>query len=255
MSVSRAVPAASVRAARRRAGRPPRRPPRGYRWQSAHAPCSTISCSATSNVTRSARRSIAPRARRRRTADLAAGVADHVVVMVAAGARGLVAGDVLADLELLTQADAGELVEHAVDDAPRGRAAAGAQLVLDLVGATARTAGRRAARRSPSERRRAGSRPGRGGARRSPTRSRACAAIVLPAVPVGCRCTTGSSSSSPARCWPPGLLASLLAGRAAGAEPAAVPRASGCCSGPTGSAGSRSTTTSSRARSGSSRSR
>ena len=66
---------------------------------------------------------------------LAAGVADHVVVMVLAAARGLVAGAVLTDLDAAEHADAGELVEHAVDRRAGHRAAAGAQLVLDLVGA------------------------------------------------------------------------------------------------------------------------
>jgi hypothetical protein len=67
--------------------------------------------------------------------DLAAVVADHVVVMVlGAGAMGLVAGDALADLEAQNEVEALELVEDPVDAGARHRAAVLAQPRLDLVG-------------------------------------------------------------------------------------------------------------------------
>src|SRR3954449_790543 len=65
---------------------------------------------------------------------LAAARAHHVVVMVVAGAVGLVPGDPLADLDLRHEAEPLELVEHAVDARARDAAPALAQLRLDLVG-------------------------------------------------------------------------------------------------------------------------
>ena len=66
---------------------------------------------------------------------VAAAVADHVVMVVAVGARGLVARRALADLDARDEAEADELLEHAVDRGARDAAAVGAQRVLDLVGA------------------------------------------------------------------------------------------------------------------------
>ena len=66
---------------------------------------------------------------------VAAAVADHVVMVVAVGARGLVARGALADLDAGDEAEPDELVEHAVDRGARDGAILGAQRVLDVVGA------------------------------------------------------------------------------------------------------------------------
>lgn len=67
--------------------------------------------------------------------DLAAAVADHVVMVVlGAGAVRLVARDALADVEPQDEPEAVELVEDPVDARARDRAAVLAQARLDLVG-------------------------------------------------------------------------------------------------------------------------
>ena len=69
--------------------------------------------------------------------DLAAVVADEVVVMVAARVRGLEAGDAVADVDALQEAQVGELVDGAVDARDPDPAAAGADPVEDLLGGEA----------------------------------------------------------------------------------------------------------------------
>ena len=66
---------------------------------------------------------------------VAAAIADHVVMVVAVGAGGLVAGRALADLDARDEGEADELVEHAVDRGAGDAATVGAQRVLDVVGA------------------------------------------------------------------------------------------------------------------------
>src|SRR5690349_3833657 len=66
---------------------------------------------------------------------VAAAIADHVVMVVAVGARGLVARRALADLDARDERKPHELVEHAIDRGAGHAAAVGAQGVLDLVGA------------------------------------------------------------------------------------------------------------------------
>ena len=111
------------------AGRAPRRGPR----QAGHSPCSVTSCAAISKLTLSERRWIA-----RSSAvvlerlDLAAGVADDVVVVLAARVRGLVARGALADVEALDQPEAVEQLERPVDAGQADAAAALAQQVGDL---------------------------------------------------------------------------------------------------------------------------
>ena len=88
--------------------------------------------------------------------DVAAGVADHVVVMIAAGPRGLVPRDVLTDLDAGEQAEADQLVEDAVDPGAGHRAAVGAQRGLDVVdgqraGLTVEQLDDRRARAAPAE--------------------------------------------------------------------------------------------------------
>ena len=46
---------------------------------------------------------------------VATAIADHVVMVVAVGAGGLVAGRALPDLDARDQGEADELVEHAID--------------------------------------------------------------------------------------------------------------------------------------------
>src|SRR3954470_22801433 len=65
--------------------------------------------------------------------DLAAARADHVMVMVGAGAVGLVAGDALADLDLRQQPEPLELLEGPVHARAGDPPPALAQLRLDLV--------------------------------------------------------------------------------------------------------------------------
>ena len=67
--------------------------------------------------------------------NLAAAVADHVVMVMAVGAGGLVARGVLADLDAGDQTEADELLEHAVHRGPGDAAPVAAQRVLDVVGA------------------------------------------------------------------------------------------------------------------------
>ena len=69
-------------------------------------------------------------------ADLAAAVADNVMMMLAAGKRRLVGGR-LSKLHPAHQAHAGEQLERAVDACDAGVAAAGAQVVEDLLGGKA----------------------------------------------------------------------------------------------------------------------
>ena len=65
--------------------------------------------------------------------DLAAVVADEVVVMIASGVRGLVAGDAVADVDPLDEAEVGEAVEHAVDARDPDAPSLGADPVMDLL--------------------------------------------------------------------------------------------------------------------------
>ena len=70
--------------------------------------------------------------------DLAAVLADHVVVMVAARRGGLEAGDPVADVDALDETEVREHLEHAVDRGDPHRAVARTQVVVDLL--RARTA-------------------------------------------------------------------------------------------------------------------
>jgi zinc transport system substrate-binding protein len=65
--------------------------------------------------------------------DLAAVVADEVVVVIASGVSGLVAGDAVADVDPLDEAEVGEAVEHAVDARDPDAPALGADPVMDLL--------------------------------------------------------------------------------------------------------------------------
>jgi hypothetical protein len=65
--------------------------------------------------------------------DLAAVVADEVVVMVAARAHRLVAKESLAELESLDESELGEDVEHPVDAGDPYRPTLAAQCVEDLL--------------------------------------------------------------------------------------------------------------------------
>jgi hypothetical protein len=65
--------------------------------------------------------------------DPAAVVADEVVVMVAAGANGLVAGDTFTEVESLHESELGENVEHPVDAGNSHRPTLAAQGVEDLL--------------------------------------------------------------------------------------------------------------------------
>ncbi len=74
--------------------------------------------------------------------ELAASVAEQVVVMVAVGVDALEAGVSLVDREALDEAVLDEQVEHAVDTRAADRLSLGAQRVLDLdCGERARLAG------------------------------------------------------------------------------------------------------------------
>jgi hypothetical protein len=66
--------------------------------------------------------------------NLAAGIADEVVVMVAARVGKLVAGDASPDVELLDELHAREDIEDSVDARDSGVPTAGAKLVKDLLG-------------------------------------------------------------------------------------------------------------------------
>jgi hypothetical protein len=69
--------------------------------------------------------------------DLAAVVADEVVVMVVVVANRLVARDPVADVEPLQEATLGERVQDAVDARQAHRGAGGPELVVDLLRAEA----------------------------------------------------------------------------------------------------------------------
>jgi hypothetical protein len=69
--------------------------------------------------------------------DLAAVVADEVVVMVVVVANRLVARDPVADVEPLQEAALGERVQDAVDAREADRRAGGPELVVDLLRAEA----------------------------------------------------------------------------------------------------------------------
>jgi hypothetical protein len=69
--------------------------------------------------------------------DLAAVVADEVVVMVVVVANRLVARDPVADVEPLQEAALGERVQDAVDARQAHRGAGGSELVVDLLSAEA----------------------------------------------------------------------------------------------------------------------
>ena len=65
--------------------------------------------------------------------DLAAVVADEVVVMIASGVRALVAGNAVADVDPLDESEVGEVVEHAVDARDPDAPSLGADPVMDLL--------------------------------------------------------------------------------------------------------------------------